>query len=129
MEDRLCTGIRVDKLIIKDIEFIGHCGITEEERKVGQRISADIEISLDITKAAASDRLEDTINYVEICQRVVSTGKKEECHLLEALANRICEEILKNFKVSEVKLMLRKCSIPVDGIKGYFGVEVIRRRD
>ena len=54
----------MDRLIIKGIEFTGHCGITEEERASGQRLSADIEVTLDISKATASDRLEDTVNYV-----------------------------------------------------------------
>ena len=119
----------MDKLIIKDIEFIGHCGVTEEERGVGQRISADIEVALDISKAAVSDRLEDTVDYVDICNKVVSTGRKEEYHLLETLAERICEKILKSYKVLEVVVRLRKCSVPVDTIRGYFGVEITRRRD
>jgi len=118
-----------DKLIIKDIEFIGHCGITEEERMVGQRISADIEIFMDIAKAASSDRIEDTIDYVEICKRIISIGRKEKFHLLETLANRISEEILKRFGAQEVRLILRKCSVPVEEIKGYFAVEVTRRRE
>jgi len=130
MEDCLYTGIEMeDKLIIKDIEFIGHCGITEEERMVGQRISADIEIFMDIAKAASSDRIEDTIDYVEICKRIISIGRKEKFHLLETLANRISEEILKRFGAQEVRLILRKCSVPVEEIKGYFAVEVTRRRE
>lgn len=119
----------MDRLIIKDIEFIGHCGITEEERMVGQRISADIEVSLDISRAAASDSMEETVDYVDICNKAVSIGRREEYHLLETLAARIGKEILESYKISEVTVRLRKCSVPVDAIKGYFGVEITRRRD
>lgn len=117
----------MDKLIIKDIEFISRCGVTEEERRKGQRISADIEVSLNISKAAASDRLEDTVDYVDVYNRVVSTGMKEEYHLLETLGDRICREILANYNVKEVTVRLRKCPVPVDAIKGYFGVEITRK--
>ncbi|MDD5435685.1 MAG: dihydroneopterin aldolase [Nitrospira sp.] len=92
----------MDKFIVRDIEFIGHCGITEDERNSGQRLSADIEVFLDISKPAISDRLEDTVNYVEICNTIVSIGTTERYHLLEALADRICREILKNYNIPEI---------------------------
>jgi len=118
----------LDKIIIKEIEFIGHCGITEEERIVGQRLSADIEISVDITTAANSDRIQDSIDYVGVCNKIVSIGSEEHCNLLETLAERMAREILSNYNVSEILIRLRKCSVPVDPIKGYFGVEIVRRR-
>lgn len=118
----------MDKFIIKDIEFIGHCGITDEERSLGQRLSADLEVLLDISKAAASDRIEDTVNYVDLCNTLVSIGKTEQYNLLESLAERICGEILKNYNVSEIILRIRKCSVPVDSIRGYFEVEIKRIR-
>ncbi len=118
----------MDRLIVTDIEFIGHCGITEEERTVGQRISADLEIALDISKATASDRLEDTVDYVAMCNTVVTIGRKEAYYLLETLAERIAKEILRIFSVSEVTVRLRKCSPPVETIKGYFEIRITRKR-
>lgn len=118
----------MDKIIIKEIEFIGHCGITEEERIVGQRLSADIELSIDITPAANSDRIQDSIDYVGVCNKMVSIGSAEHCNLLETLAERMAREILSNYNVSEILIRLRKCSVPVDPIKGYFGVEIVRSR-
>ncbi|MBI5406807.1 MAG: dihydroneopterin aldolase [Nitrospirae bacterium] len=118
----------MDRIIITDIEFIGHCGITEEERHVGQRISADIQITLDLSKVAASDRLEDTVDYVSLCDKVVSIGRGESYHLLETLAERVAREILQSFKVSEVTVRLRKCPAPVEAIKGHFEVEITRKR-
>ena len=118
----------MDWLSIKDIEFIGHCGITEEERIVGQRISADIEVTLDLSKATVSDRLEDTVDYVSLCDKVVSIGRGESYHLLETLAERVAREILHGFKVSEVTVRLRKCPAPVEAIKGHFEVEVTRKK-
>ena len=127
-ENNTRERLALDKIIIKEIEFIGHCGITEEERIVVQRLSADIEISVDITTAANSDRIQDSIDYVGVCNKIVSIGSEEHCNLLETLAERMAREILSNYNVSEILIRLRKCSVPVDPIKGYFGVEIVRRR-
>ena len=127
-EDSTRERLALDKIIIKEIEFIGHCGITEEERIVGQRLSADIELSIDITPAANSDRIQDSIDYVGVCHKMVSIGSEEHCNLLETLAERMAREILSNYNVSEILIRLRKCSVPVDPIKGYFGVEIVRSR-
>ncbi len=119
----------MDKFIVKDIEFIGHCGITEEERISGQRLSADIEVLLDFSKASISDRLEDTVNYVDLCNTLVSIGMKERYNLLETLAERVCGELLKSYNISEIILRIRKCSVLVDSIRGYFEVEIRRKRE
>ncbi len=118
----------MDKLIIKDIEFIGHCGITEEERTTGQRLSADIELVTDITMAAKSGRLEDSIDYVGVCNLVVTAGSEGKFNLLETLAEKMAQEILRKYNVSEIVIRLRKCSVPVDAVRGYFGVEIRRKR-
>ena len=117
----------MDRLIIKGIEFTGHCGITEEEMASGQRLSADIEVTLDISKATASDRLEDTVNYVDICDKVLAIGRLEKYNLLETLAERIAAEILKSYNVTDVVIRLRKCSVPIEAIHGYFEVEIKRK--
>ena len=119
----------MDKLIIKEIEFIGHCGITEEERITGQRLSADIELSVDIAIAANSDRLQDSIDYVGVCNLIVSIGSEGKFNLLETLAERMAQEVLKKYNVSEILIRLRKYSVPVAPIRGCFEVEIRRKRN
>ncbi len=118
----------MDKLIIKDIELIGHCGITEEERITGQRLSVDIELSTDISMAASSDRLQDSIDYVEVCNLIVSIGTDGKFNLLETLAERMAQEVLGKYNVSEIVVRLRKPSVPVAPIRGCFEVEIRRKR-
>ena len=119
----------MDKLIIKEIEFIGHCGITEEERITGQRLSADIELSVDIAIAANSDRLQDSIDYVAVSDLIVSIGSEGKFNLLETLAERMAQEVLGKYDVSEILIRLRKPSVPVAPIKGCFEVEIRRKRN
>ena len=119
----------MDKLIIKEIELIGHCGITEDERTTGQRLSVDIELSTDITTAANSDLLQDSIDYVSVCNLIVSIGSEGKFNLLEALAERMAQEVLGKYNVSEILIRLRKTSVPVTPIRGCFEVEIRRKRN
>lgn len=119
----------MDKLIVRDIEFIGHCGITEEERTAGQRLSADIELAVDFKMASTTDRLQDSIDYVSVSRLIVSIGSGSKLNLLETLAEKMAGEILAKYNVSEILIRLRKCSVPVENIRGSFEVEIRRRQN
>ncbi len=118
----------MDKLIIKDIVFTAHCGVTEEERREGQRISVDLEIYIDLRRASSTDQLINTINYVEVGQKIVEVGQKGEYCLIETMAEEICREILHTFRVSEVAIRLRKYPRSFKWLQGYFEVEMRRKR-
>ncbi len=115
-----------DRLIISGLEFHGHCGITEEEKKAGQRISVDIEIGCDIQTPALSDRLEDALDYAVISHRLAEVGRTEFFQLIEALAERLAEVLMKEFSVKEVTLCLKKLHPPVEPIKNYSAVQIHR---
>jgi len=118
----------MEKLIIKDIVFTAHCGVTEEERREGQRISVDIELYADLQEACSTDELARTIDYVKVGQKVVEVGQGREYFLIETMANEICREILKSFPVSEAIIRLRKYPRSLKWLQGYFEVEMKRKR-
>ena len=103
----------LDKLIIVGLEFHGHCGITEEEQKTGQRLSVDLEIAYDVTAAARRDKLQDALDYAEISIRLTEVGKKETFRLIESLAERLAGVLAKEFSIREVHLRLRKLHPPI----------------
>ena len=93
---------------ISNMRFWGKHGATEGERDWIQPIDVDIEIAIDVTKAAASDALADTVDYGKLhaaCKRVV---KNESYALLEALADRIAAALCEDPKVIEVAVRVRK---------------------
>lgn len=77
--------------------------------------------------AANSDRLQDSIDYVAVCNLIVSIGSEGKFNLLETLAERMAQEVLNRYNVSEIVLHLRKCSVPVSHIKGCFEVAITRK--
>ena len=118
-----------DRIIVGGIKFHAYHGLTRLEREVGVRCSIDVEMSVDLSPAIASDHLADTIDYREVHRIVLEIGQvRNSFHLIESLAGRIAEEILRKFKVSEVTVRVRKETPIIDGIVDYIGVQVTRDR-
>jgi dihydroneopterin aldolase len=118
----------MDRLSVYEIEFHGHCGITAEERTIGQRLSLDIEIDCDLKKASQSDYLEDTIDYDQLCGEVARLGRETSVHLIETLAEKIALKVLEEPKVESVLVRLKKCLPPREEIRGGVVVEIRRAR-
>jgi 7,8-dihydroneopterin aldolase/epimerase/oxygenase len=116
----------LDKLFITGLEFYGHCGITDAERQTGQRLSLDLEILCDAAKAAAGDRLENAVDYAAVSRRMVEFASKESCTLIETLAERMADVLLREFGAREVRLRLKKPHPPIEPIMEYAAVEIHR---
>lgn len=118
-----------DRIVVGGIKFHAYHGLTRLEREVGVRCSIDVEIATDLTPAIRSDQLSDTIDYRAIHSLVLEIGQdKTSYHLIESVAGRIAEEILRRFGVREVTVRVRKETPIIEGIVDYIGVEVTRDR-
>jgi len=98
----------MDIVFIRDLQIETVIGIYDWERKVKQIISLDIDMASDIRKAAASDKIEDTLSYKTVAKRLIAFVEQSEFELVEALAEKICEIILEEFEVPWVRLTLDK---------------------
>lgn len=116
----------MDKLIIGGLEFYGHCGITPEEQKTGQRFSLDLEMACDVRRIARTDQLKDAFDYGAISRRVIEIARKEQFTLIETMAERLARLILQEFGVKNLKLRLRKMTPPIEPILAYSAVEIHR---
>jgi dihydroneopterin aldolase len=116
----------MDKIQVQGIQFFGRHGVTAAEREVGQRFVVDVELRLDLAGAGASDRLEDTVNYVAVHDLVQAIGRGAPVTLLEALADRIAQAVLRQFAPKEVTVRVRKPAPPIDGVMEWVGIEITR---
>lgn len=98
----------MDIIYISDLRIETIIGIFDWEREIKQTISLDIEMATDIRKAAASDHIDDTLDYKAVSKRLIDFVGSSEFQLVETLAERITEIILNEFKVPWVKLRLNK---------------------
>jgi len=118
-----------DRIIVGGIKFHGYHGLTKLERQVGVRCSIDVELRVDLTAAAASDDLHDTIDYRKVHALVLEMGQDGgSFHLIEALAGNIADAILERFPVPGVTVRVRKETPVLNGIVDYVGAEVTRDR-
>jgi len=98
----------MDIVFIHDLQIDTVIGIYDWERKIRQTISLDIEMATDISKAAKSDDIEDTLSYKTVAKRLIEFIEQSEFELVESLAEKICSIVMDEFSVPWVKLTLHK---------------------
>jgi len=98
----------MDIIYLNDLRIDTIIGIYDWERRIKQTISLDLEMAGDIRKAAASDDIEDTLNYKAVAKRLISFVETSEFQLVETLAERITEIVLNEFQVPWVRLRVNK---------------------
>ena len=98
----------MDKVFIKELEVETIIGIYDWEREVRQLISISLEIDFDLTKAAKTDKIEDTLNYKKISKRVIKLAETLKSKLIENLAQKIADTILNEFAVSSIVVKVEK---------------------
>ena len=79
----------MDAIRILGLKFTVSHGVHPEEKARPQLFEVDVEIFRDLTKPAASDRIEDTVDYSQVVSSVQEVMKGETCNLLERLAGKI----------------------------------------
>lgn len=102
------VALAYDIVYLRDLKIDTVIGIYDWERRVRQTIHLDIELATDISKAAASENIEDTLNYKAVSKRIIEFVSTSEFQLVETLAERICELIRTEFGVPWVRLTLNK---------------------
>lgn len=84
------------KIHIEGMEFYAYHGCYKEERIVGSKFLIDLVIESDISKAAHTDSLSDTVNYQKVYE-VIKEEMTKKSYLLEHIAGRIIKRIYATF--------------------------------
>lgn len=119
----------MDKIYFNGMSFYGYHGVFAAEAELGQRFFVDLELSLDLSRAGASDDLNDTVNYADIFTCVQQLVENERFQLVEALTARIAETLLRQFPLTEVKVKVTKPNPPINGHYDSVAIEMIRKRE
>jgi len=97
-----------DIIYIKDLRVQTIIGIFDWERKTKQEVSIDMEFPFDCKKAAASDSIDDALDYKVITKAVIKFVEESSFQLQETLAEGIAALIKENFDVESLKLRISK---------------------
>lgn len=91
-------GLRIECII----------GIFDWERRIKQAVYIDLDMAADIRRAAASDRIEDTLDYKAISKRLQQFVGDSQFQLVETLAERVAEIVQGEFQVPWVRVRINK---------------------
>lgn len=117
----------MDRVFIAGLEIETVIGIYEWERNVRQPLVFDIEMVFDNRVPAASDDIVDTLDYKAISKRLIAFVSESSYGLVETLAERCAELLLKEFAIGSLRLKLSKPGA-VRGARAV-GVIIERRKD
>jgi dihydroneopterin aldolase len=114
---------------IKGATFYGYHGVMSEEQSVGGKFEADVDIYTNFIDAAKKDSLNQTIDYHKVYKVLYHLALEEKYYLIEAVANKIVDELLMNFAaIDKIAVRVRKNNPPLGGVVDYVEVEVIKDR-
>jgi dihydroneopterin aldolase len=98
----------MDTVYLRDLKVECIIGIYDWERRLRQTLYIDLDLAADIRRAAASDDIKDTLDYKAISKRVQQFAGESSFQLVETLAEKIADIILKEFPVPWVRVRINK---------------------
>jgi len=97
-----------DRVLIEGLEVRTVIGIYDWEREIRQTVRLDLEMAWDITKAAQTDSIEDTLDYKAVSKRLIAFVEASSFGLIETLAQQCANIVLDEFSVPWLRLKLSK---------------------
>jgi dihydroneopterin aldolase len=98
---------------ISGLSLFTHVGVSTAEREVGQRLLFDIRIDVGESDATETDRVEDTIDYGEVCQLVALVAQQRNYKTLERLCTVVADRIIEDFGADAVWVKAAKPEPPI----------------
>jgi len=109
---------------LQNMTFYAHHGQLAAERELGQTFQVDIEMHLDLTRAVASDDLEQAVDYAELYKLVKQVVSGSEFRLLEALAGAVRQAVTDRYQPQGLTVRVRKPDPPISGQLDFVEVEL-----
>ncbi|HWS57129.1 MAG TPA: 2-amino-4-hydroxy-6-hydroxymethyldihydropteridine diphosphokinase [Actinotalea sp.] len=103
----------VDRIRIEGIAAYGYHGVLDAERRTGQTFVADVVLHVDTRRAAATDRLDLTVDYGGLAEQVAQVLAGDPADLIETVAERIAVVALVPEAVAAVEVVLHKPQAPI----------------
>jgi len=115
-----------DRIELRGLRVSAFCGLLPEERARRQPFEVDLDVHADLSAAAASDDLADTVDYGSLTTTVAAVATAERFDLMERFAGRIAEVVLAIEGVDAATVVVRKLRPPVPEDLATSGVRIHR---
>lgn len=118
-----------DSIFIQGLALHAFHGVMPHEGKVGQTFSLDLELDIDLSTAAASDRVADTVSYDKAVDCASEAFRAQRFKLIEAAAGAVADALLATFPlVRAVRVTVHKPHAPIAATFSDVGITLLRMR-
>jgi len=115
----------MDIIYLHDLKIECVIGIWDWERRIKQSVIIDLDMGFDIRRAAQTESIDDTLNYKAVAKRLQQFVGESQFQLVETMAERVAEIMLKEFKLTWVRVRINKRG----AVRGAGDVGVIIERE
>ena len=98
----------MDIVFLRDLRIETVIGVWEWERRIKQIVSIDLEMGADVRRAAATDRIDDALNYRDVAKRLIAFVGGSQFQLVETLAEAVARIIVTEFGVPWARVSVAK---------------------
>lgn len=118
----------MDKIYIKDLDFIGYHGLFDEEQKLGQKFLISLTLSVDLRSCTENDDIDKTVHYGKVAEEVKNIFYSKNYKLIESLAEDIAKNVLIKFNlINEIEVEIKKPWAPIGINLDYVSVKIKRK--
>ena len=119
-----------DKIFVRGLALHAHHGVLPYEAKVGQSFTIDMTLDIDLSAAARSDKVADTVSYDQVVEAASQVFTAQKFKLIEAAAGKVADTVLAKFpRVRAVEVTIHKPHAPIAATFSDVGVTIIRKRN
>lgn len=111
---------------ISGLSLYTHFGVTAAEREIGQRLLVDLRMDVGECDATVTDRIEDTVDYGEVCGVVNLVAQQREYRTLERFCAAVADRLVEHYELNAVWVKAAKPEPPIALNVGEVSVEVWR---
>ena len=119
-----------DRIFISGLMLHAYHGVMPHEAKVGQTFSLDIVLEIDLSAAARSDKVTDTVSYDKVVTCASKAFLRQRFRLIEAAGGSVADAVLAEFpRVRSVTVTIHKSHAPIAATFSDVGVILTRTRN
>jgi dihydroneopterin aldolase len=124
-DNGLNSSVEID---LRGLSIYTHHGVSDAEQEIGQRLEFDISFDVPDCDAVLTDRLEDTVDYAQVCDIVALAATERSYRTLERLCHVVGERLMERFGCDSVRVRAAKPEPPLPLALEEIAVEVVHDR-
>ena len=97
-----------DTIFLRDLEIDATIGVYEWEKRIRQKVCVNLEMAADITPAATSHSMDDTLDYKAVAKRIVQFVEASHYELIESLIEKVAAMLIEEFNIPWLRITISK---------------------